>query len=434
MAKRVRRKRGSAVAKTTAKRKEETLTPVIMDGPPAVQYQSKIPFDFNYYGDFYFTSRTDHTMMFVARREAKIGRASDSVGRRDHKIVSYQRYNILDLEVYIAYLICRPGPFRFMDLPIEVRTIIFQLIASVILYFDPKSKTYINSIAIGGSNWKFEYKKTYGMGFAKWLENMCDFRRSFLPKKERKQHSKFIKEANEFVYIHHNHPNRNGYYMENFNINHATMPDSDFLDWADLKWIRMLANVSTQFRLELGSVIWERSRIYCNGDKDDLALDQLLTACPGIAKGLKELVIEVAYLQFSNWEKSSDESMRSVNEIFSDFVHLISQKLNLEYLTIWLVGTKSALVKLTEGEGPMKILTNIRDLKVTKGFRIQMSACFEISDNGSRSSPDPEFNIKWEPKVTAALLPDVLRPQTPKTDRNRYLESRAKEQEIGAID
>ncbi|THV51893.1 hypothetical protein BGAL_0095g00090 [Botrytis galanthina] len=411
MVKRIRRKRGSAVAKMTAESKKETLTPVIMDDPPAVQYQSKIPFDFNYYGDFYFTSMTDRTMRLNHIRCAKTGMALDNVGRRDDKIVSYQRYNILDLEMYIAYLICRPGPFRFMDLPIEVRTTIFHLIAS---------------ISIGrNAIWKFEYKETYGMGFEKYLENMSAFRRNFLPKQKAKQHSIFVEEANEFVYIHQDHPNRNGYYMENFNVDHASMPDSDFLDWADLKWIRMLANVSTQFRLELGSVIWERSRIYCSGDKDKSALGQLLEASPGIAKGLKELVIEVIYMEYSIWEKGSDESMRSVNEIFSGLIQLVSQKLNLEYLTLRLVGTKSALVKLTEGEGPMKILTNIRDLKVTKGFQIEMSACLEISDNGREL--DPEFNIKWQPKVREALMPDNLRLQIPETDRNHYLASRTKD-------
>ncbi|TGO25427.1 hypothetical protein BPAE_0080g00180 [Botrytis paeoniae] len=313
MVKRVEREPGSAVAKTPADIKEETLIPMIMDGPSAVQYQSRIPFDFNYYGDFYFTSR--------------------------------------------------PGPFRFMDLPTEVQTIIFQLIASVILYFDPESKIYVNSITIG---------------------------------------------------------------------HHASMPDSEFLHWAYLKWIRMLANVSTQFRLELGSVIWERSRIYCNDDKDESALGQLLTASPGIAKGLKELVIEVIYQECSIWEKGNDESIRSVNEIFSVLIQPVSQKLNLEYLTMRLGVTKSALVKLAEGEGLMKILTKIRDLKVTKGFQIEMSGYGEISNDGREL--DPEFKIEWEPRVREALLPENLRLQTPETDRSHYLASRAKEQEIGAIE
>ncbi|KAF7912969.1 uncharacterized protein EAF01_001990 [Botrytis porri] len=202
-----------------AERKEETLTPVIMDGPPAIQYQSRIPFDFNYYGDFYFTSMTDRAIRIREIRFAKTGRAIHKPGRRGGKMVSYQR----------------TGPFRFMDLPTEVRTITFQLLASVILHLDPESKTFINSISIGrGSIWKSEYKETYGMGFEKWLENMDAFRRQFLSKKEAKQYSVFVKEANEFVYIHEDHPNRNGYYMGNFNVDHASMPDSDFLDWVDL--------------------------------------------------------------------------------------------------------------------------------------------------------------------------------------------------------
>ncbi|TGO54785.1 hypothetical protein BCON_0102g00160 [Botryotinia convoluta] len=165
-----------------------------------------------------------------------------------------------------------------------------------------------------------------------------------------------------------------------------------------------------QFRLELGSVIWERSRIYCDGDTKKSALGHFLTACPGITKGIKELVIDIALEECSQWETGSDESIHSFNGVFQALLELISQKLDLA------------------GEGSMKISTNIRDLKVTKGFQVEINGYTELDEDGYEvyRKSDPQFKFTWEPKIREALLPDNLRLQRPETDRNNYLASRKK--------
>ncbi|TEY77404.1 hypothetical protein BOTCAL_0055g00120 [Botryotinia calthae] len=131
----ITQKLDSAVAKKSAESEEETLIPVIMDGPSAVHYQSRIPYDFNYYGDFYFASMSDRSKRLRDTRCAKIGTELDKSEEPDKNVGGYQKYDVLDLEVCIAYLVPKPGPLRFKDLPVEVRKIIFQLIASVIFHF-----------------------------------------------------------------------------------------------------------------------------------------------------------------------------------------------------------------------------------------------------------------------------------------------------------
>ncbi|KAF7895332.1 hypothetical protein EAF00_007146 [Botryotinia globosa] len=392
---------------------EETLIPVIKGAPSDVQYQSKIAFDFNYYGDFYFTPKTHRTIRRRDKRCAETGKALDNVVRRDDKIVSYQ---------------------RFTDLPTEIRKLIFQLIASTLLCFDPKSKTYYNHVIIGiGVLWKYRYEWCFEGGVEKYLEETSRSKPDLSPDEKARLCSKFVKGANDFVYINQHHPNRDDNYLqvadEKENPRSTGNTWGAKLDWAYFEWIRGLANVSMQFRLELGSVIWERSRIYCRGDTKKSALGQFLTASPGITKGIKELVIDISHEHCLHLDRDRDESLQSFNRCFPALMELISQKLDLECLTLRLIGTKSALFSLAEGEGFFKILTSIRDLRVTKGFQFEIKGYTEIDDDGycEFREADQQLNFIWEPKIREALLPDVLRPQIPKTDRNHYLASRVEE-------
>ncbi|KAF5869973.1 uncharacterized protein Bfra_010118 [Botrytis fragariae] len=354
------KKQESAIVKTPAESEEEKLIPMIMHSASPVPYQSRIPYDFNYYGDFYFASIAHREERLKAIHEARIGATCDNSGGTDDKIVTHQRQ----------------GLFRFTDLPAEIRKLIFQLIASTLLHFDPKSNIYSNHAVI---------------------ETVADEGES------------------------------------SRSIGNTWGPR---LDWAYLEWVRVLANVSMQFRLEFGSVIWERSQIYYYDVTRKSALGHFLTASPGITKGIEELVINITLEECLKWETSSDESIQSCNRRFQALIELISQKLDLECLTLSLSGTQSALFNLAEGEGSLKILRNIRDLKVTKGFQVEIRGYSELVEDGydTYCGSDRQFKFTWEPKIREALLPNVLRPQRPKTDRNHYLASGAKEHEIGAIE
>ncbi|KAF7951368.1 hypothetical protein EAE96_006683 [Botrytis aclada] len=342
----ITQKPDSAVVDTPAESEEEKLILVSEHGPWPVQYKSRIPFDFNYYGDFYFASLANRQENRKAMRKAKIGTACDKSGGTDEKIVTYQRQDILDLEFETTFKICE--------------------------------------------------------------------------------------DANDYLYIHQDHPNRDVYYMRVCDVGDSSRSTGNTwgakLDWAYLELVRRMANVSIQFRLELGSVIWERSRLYCRGDIKKSALVHFLTASPGMAKGIKELVIDIALEECLQWENDSDESIKSFKRGFQALMELISQKLDLDCLTLKLAGTQSAIFNLAEGEGPMKILTNIRDLKVTKGFQVEIDGYTELDADGyvQDYKSDLGFKFIWEPKIREALLPDNLRPQRPETDRNDYLASRTK--------
>ncbi|TGO58551.1 hypothetical protein BOTNAR_0179g00110 [Botryotinia narcissicola] len=308
----------STVAKTPAEGEEEKLIPVIKYGPWPVQYKSRIPYDFNYYGDFYFASIAHRGERVKAINKARSGAACDKSGETDDRIVKNQRQ----------------GFFRFTDLPAEIRKLIFQLIASTILCFDPKSKTYYNHVIIGlGILWKYRYELCYGAGVEKFLEETSRSKPDLSPEEKARLRSEFVKRANDYVYIHQHHPNRDGNYLRVADEEESSRSTGNTwgakLDWAYLEWIRGLAN--------------------------------------------------------------------------------------------------SALFSFAEGEGLLKILTNIRDLKVTKGFQVEIKGYTELDEDGYGlfRKAVQQFNFMWEPKIREALLPDVLRLQIPKTDRNHYLASRA---------
>ncbi|TGO37954.1 hypothetical protein BHYA_0085g00310 [Botrytis hyacinthi] len=283
--------------------------------------------------------------------KARSGAACDKSGGTYDRIVAYQRH----------------GSFRFTDLPAEIRKLIFQLIASTFLHFDPESKMYSNHVIVG----------------------------QYTPWKLRDEN--YMRVADE---------------EESSRSTGNTWGAK--LGWAYLEWVRGSANVSMQFRLELSSIIWERSRIYCRGDTKKPALGHFLTASPVITKGIKELVVDISLEDYLHLERDNNESIQSYNGGFQALMELISQKFGLECLMLRLSGTKSALFNLAEGEeGHTELDEDGYDL-----FR----------------KADQQFKLTWEPKIREALLPDVLRPQTPKTDRNYYLEYREKEQEIGAIE
>ncbi|TGO54760.1 hypothetical protein BCON_0102g00170 [Botryotinia convoluta] len=65
----------SAVAKTPAESEEETLISVIMHSAWPIQYQSRIPYDFNYYGNFYFASMAHRGERLKAIHKTRIGAA-----------------------------------------------------------------------------------------------------------------------------------------------------------------------------------------------------------------------------------------------------------------------------------------------------------------------------------------------------------------------
>ncbi|KAF7918096.1 hypothetical protein EAE99_009083 [Botrytis elliptica] len=277
----------------------------------------------------------------------------------------------------------------------------------------------------------------------KWVTELLPIR-----EEKAKLYTEFVKDANDLVWTFKDHPNRNENYLQVVDVgeslNDNEHKSQEMLDWKYLDWFRKLANVSRQFRLELGSTIWERSKIYCRGDKKVLVLGQFLEASPGITKGIRELVVSVSQLVEhwddtcveNEWDYIMNKGLHGTQAtFFQNFMEVVSQNLNLDFFTLSIGGPKSCIVDLAAGEGVMKVLTETRALKVTKGFRAEISSIHPENNDGKENARKlAEFRIEWEPKITAALLPDVLRPQTPKTDRNHYLASRAKEQEIGAID
>ncbi|KAF7884273.1 uncharacterized protein EAF02_004609 [Botrytis sinoallii] len=426
----ITKKQESAVAKTPAEGGEETLIPVISHGPRPLQYKSKVPYD------LITTEISTSLPIIIAGKESK-----------KYEALNLERH-MISLVKWVTELLPIRTPFRFMDLPAEVRKIIFQLIASTFLYFDPKLKAHVKHIALGRYDpWIVHYRSCYSTGFEEFLKKEYPSKPHFSPEEKAKLYTEFVKDANDLVWTFKDHPNRNENHLQVVDVeeslNNNEYKSQEMVDWKYLDWFRQLANVSRQFRLELGSIIWERSKIYCRGDKKVLVLGQFLEASTGITKGIRELVVSVFQL-VEHWDDTcvEDEWDYIMNEglhgtqatFFQNFMEVVSQNLNLDYFTLSIGGPKSSIVDLAAGEGVMKVLTETRALKVTKGFRAEISSINPENNDGKENARKlAEFRIEWEPKITAALLPDVLRPQTPKTDRNHYLESRAKEQEIGAI-
>ncbi|ESZ99164.1 hypothetical protein SBOR_0448 [Sclerotinia borealis F-4128] len=330
----------SATVSVTAEKNDEAPIPAIMYGTLAVKGQSRIPYDFNYYGDFYILS-------------------SDQYRKTTDGLVLPPQDS---------------DPFRFMDLPAEVRKLIFELIASTLLCFDSALKTYVNHVKIEKHIVDLFGKPRYGCQYEDWVEKYMDDHRatSGLPMQySAEQQSKMLSEYDRYVmHIYEDHPDRNKYDMEI--ADHWLLPPNatrQELSCEFLEWFRKLLHVSAHFRLKLGSVIWARSCIHFCGDIDELVLGHFLKARPGISEGIKELVITVGDNdELSFLENVTDKSKEADTANFKALMKLVSQKLTLEYFTLRIGGTKGRLMALAAGEGPLEVLTSIRELQVTKNF------------------------------------------------------------------
>lgn len=398
-----------------------------MNGTSAVQGQSGIRDDFNYYGSFYFASRKIRSEGLEARRKA-IEQAPNKSNTLIDTITPPQ-YDIFPLRLSIYLSVYRSSPFRFMDLPAEVRKLIFELIAATFLSFDPVSKKYTNFVEIGKKpSWKSTYEFWFRNSFEEYLEDpiLVGYRKSrtFTPEQRAEKYSKYIQDTKDFVYVHQEHPYRVGYYME---ILPPRTAAEDSVDWEFLEWFRKLANVSLEFRMELGFVIWARSSISCDIMSEGRGLASFLDTNPGAWRGIKKLEI---YIGDQDDPRFVDDVQEEAS--FIACMEMISHRLTLECFTLILRGTEGELMALAAGEGPYGVLANIKKLKVTKEFRLGVLLSGFISledvtddDSTSDDERDELFVDTWGPKIEEYLMPYTLRPQEPQTETQRYSALRA---------
>jgi hypothetical protein len=213
-----------------------------------------------------------------------------------------------------------------------------------------------------------------------------------------------------------------------------------------LEWIRHASNVSTQFRYELGELIWKRShlRLYINEESKSefLALGQLIDDRPAIIAGIKVLYLNVG---------SRDEDIRLDDYILfsperlTPMLKTACKTLHLEILSLELYIATDDLRKLVLGEGKWKPLEMVQDISVTEEFSLKLTVndipeedYYRIEDQLEAAGMDiddqewvdkhevhqKETMEKYYDKLKNRILPNTLRKREPTTDVEKYLASR----------
>ncbi|KAI9645529.1 hypothetical protein NHQ30_006271 [Ciborinia camelliae] len=406
----------SAAVLMTPENNDEALIPAIMNGASAVQGQSRLPYDFNYYGDFYFTSMKDRERELEDRRKITSCNADGS------------SKDVFDVGTAFTET---SSPFRFFDLPIEIRNLIFEFVLSSVLWFDTELGTYINHVRVGHLRWKelkepepkepfekLDYFLRRKLRIEAWEAN--EERRPplvFSSEEIARKASQYIDYTKDFVFIDEGHPDRSDGVMEVMNSQdlQKECPDHKYYknpSWTSLEWLRKISYVSAQFRLELGSVIWRRSSIHCL-EKNETALELFLDARQGTWHGIKELSILIGYKDISRLEDATGKRREAEEAEFIDVMVLISQRLTLEGFTLHLGGQIDQLMALASGEGPLKVLTSITKLNVTEWFDLIMDGGIGLNDDLENKDEESlailKFRKKWESKIRKRLLPRTLR-------------------------
>lgn len=364
-----------------------------MNGTSTVQGQSKAPYDFDHHGSFYSAAK-EHREERLKNRKYE-----DKCDTSDALLV----------------------PFRFMDLPFELQRMVFKMITATYLQFDRDLKAYANVVVVGRhSPWEAKYDSRFGRSFEQFLAPQLWYGKNntpapMLPERRARMKREYIQNGKDFVYVHKEHPNRDGYYVEVFGRQS---------DWSFLEWYRKLSNVNRQFRSELGCTLWAKSAVSSSNELDCRALTSFINATPGAWNGIKKLTISVGFADDrSAFEGDRQESTEVKVANFISLIDLLSQRLTLEYFELVLGALDIEVIALADGSGSLSVLTNIRRLKVTGSFHLNMEESIEFEDridDHNFFSEYAEFLAEWLPKARNAIMPDTLRSQNPQRNQEDY--------------
>ena len=169
---------------------------------------------------------------------------------------------------------------------------------------------------------------------------------------------------------------------------------------------------------ELGNSLFRNVHVEC----DDFCHDQLvgfLTERPSFSQGIKSLYFSVSVDVLQTSSRLEDI------ENFKNFCQVITKRLTLDKIGVFLYARIDHLDLLHKSDGPFVYLTRLRSLKVSRHFIL---GAFITQPETS------EFIIDWDTErenvmvkmdmIKERIMPDTLRVSEAKTDEESYLRER----------
>ncbi|KAL2065166.1 hypothetical protein VTL71DRAFT_4307 [Oculimacula yallundae] len=268
----------------------------------------------------------------------------------------------------------RNGSFPFFDLPLDVRRKIFWYLVGPLFKLDDVTKKYNLRLAIQQSD---PYMSEYFFkgGLDGYLAGRAD---SILACGQalKNEYAFHLRQRHRNAQ---SHPERSSsYVIEATVLRFRQDPKRIDIDWLMIDLVRHLSNVSTQFRYELGSVVWRNIHLESDESHDGSdhtgargSLLNLLEERPAIHQNIKSIHIKLncrhqGYYNLAHIAKLCQYPRTNV-ELTTFQLELLAEKEDLEVLIL--------------GRGPLSDLLSIRDLKISSEFKFRAYVDHsEISD------------------------------------------------------
>lgn len=183
--------------------------------------------------------------------------------------------------------------------------------------------------------------------------------------------------------------------------------------------VRVMSNVSTQFREELSTIIWSNVRLELDYSTELSSTHHLLSSFiadrPAVIEKIKSLALCIDLGdQFHDF--NSDLEADTVTTELIAWCHRLSS--HFEVKTLWIglaISVDCAQKMITE---PLPPLLPLKAIKVQQEVRFG----FLINDDTGDDIDDKELEEKSKSKLTELLMPDSLR-KTP-SEQESYCRSR----------
>ncbi|XMA19369.1 hypothetical protein WAI453_012160 [Rhynchosporium graminicola] len=268
----------------------------------------------------------------------------------------------------------RTGSFLFLNLPLDVRLQILGLLVAPLFKYNSNTKKHILRLKI--ENDDPDILASY---FDGGLEaNLAGIARITLVNGNMLFHGPRSWHEREIIYkclereFHRDsqpHPERSYPYRCNAQVEMLRLDPSRIdTDWLMIEHVRQLSNVSTQFRHELGSVIWTSIHLEIDGS-DYSATSQsffaFLKERPAIHRSIKSIHIKLNCI---------DQGYYNLAHI-SRWCEYLNGKVELASLSIDLIAERKDLEHLVLGGGPLSHLLSVRNLTVTSEFKLMAYVC-----------------------------------------------------------
>jgi len=291
------------------------------------------------------------------------------------------------------------GNFRFMELPREVRDNIYSYLLQPLIYTN------------GIKDLKYFAVTIQAVPITK--RNSCILMRKVI--------AIFHQLAGRHDLAH--YPNRfRGYFLQASPLREVWVDGKGAFALCDtlyLNWIRRATYTSSNFRLELQQLLWERVGLKCINMDDLWVVPTMLTDRPAILGSIKYLGISI----------NAATMPSGFNKKFFDWCVWMSRNVELETFRILLRLRETQLNIMAEGGGPIMDLLACRMLTVTGVFKLICSVIATPNSNLQPSKVSPgEREQRWDiysDKIRSLLMPDTLRRHVgPLTEMEQYTGNR----------